>query len=315
MEESHLASDTRSVAILRPGARGCQAAGARRPQPAPWAVRAARLADAVGEPAGDQHAEGLGESLAREGSTLRPMTRPFSSPLPALFLLLPLVVPSACSSPGGTFRPAPEESVKPGINEPFLDPGLDVDEFVGRFEGESREVFANRAAIVAAMGLEPGQDLVDVGAGTGPFVGLFADAVGLDGTVYAVDIAPRFLDHLRQRAKAEGHPNVRVRPCYEDSVGLPAASVDVAFICDVYHHFEFPQNSMGSLHHALRDGGEVFIVDFERIPGVSSEWILGHVRAGKDEVIAELDSFGFDLVEELEVAGLEDNWVGRFRRR
>lgn len=222
----------------------------------------------------------------------------------------------ACAGPGATSEAAPPEtSVKPGINESFLNPDLNVGEYVERFEGESREVFAHRQELVDAVGLQPGQSIADVGAGTGPFVGLFAQAVGAGGRVYALDIAPNFVEHLAQRAKDEGHPQVQARLCLEDSVDLPAGSIDKAFICDVYHHFEFPRSTMGSLHSALREGGEVVIVDFERIPGVSREWILGHVRAGKDEVVAELDSFGFDLVEEIQVDGVVENWIGRFRKR
>jgi ubiquinone/menaquinone biosynthesis C-methylase UbiE len=208
-----------------------------------------------------------------------------------------------------------EASVKPGINDNFLDPELDVDKFVDRFEGESREVFANRAAIVDSIGVKPGADVADVGAGTGAFTGLFAEAVGFEGTVYALDIAPNFVEHLEQRAMAEGHLNVVAQKCSERSVDLPANSIDLAFICDVYHHFEFPRSTMTSLHDALRTGGEVVIVDFERIPGVSSDWVLGHVRAGKSVVFAELDSYGFELVEELALDGLEENWVARFRKR
>ncbi|MCA8981142.1 MAG: methyltransferase domain-containing protein [Planctomycetes bacterium] len=227
----------------------------------------------------------------------------------------------ACSTLGcSSTRPAPpappeEASVKPGINDNFLDPELDVDKFVERFEGESREVFANRAAIVEAIGVRPGSTVADVGAGTGAYTGLFAEAVGLDGTVYALDIAPNFVEHLERRATEEGHLNVVAQLCSERSVDLPPNSIDLAFICDVYHHFEFPRSTMHSLHEALREGGEVVIVDFERIPGVSREWVLGHVRAGKQEVFAELDSYGFDLVEELEFDGLQENWVGRFRKR
>jgi SAM-dependent methyltransferase len=229
-------------------------------------------------------------------------------------LLLPLLL-AACETPATVFEPLPEESVKPGINKTFLDPELNVDSFVERFEGESREVFAQREAIVEAIGLELGQDVVDVGSGTGPFLAPFAHAVGPDGKVYAVDIAQRFVDHLAQRARDENLPQVEACLCRENSIDLPAHSVDLAFICDVYHHFEFPRNSMGSIHYALRSGGEVVIVDFERIEGVSSEWVLGHVRAGKQEVVAEMESFGFDFVEELNVPGLKENWIGRFRKR
>ena len=230
-------------------------------------------------------------------------------------LLLSLPLLTACESAPERYEPAPEESVKPGINDPFLDPELDIDGFVERFEGESREVFLAREDIVAAIGLEGGEDVVDVGAGTGPFLAPFSRAVGSEGSVLAIDIAQGFVDHMNQRARDEGLDNVTAQPCSENSVDLPAGSVDLAFICDVYHHFEYPRSSMSSLRHALRPGGEVVIVDFERIPGVSREWILGHVRAGKEEVFAELDSFGFDLIEECDVPGLEENWVARFRSR
>ena len=233
----------------------------------------------------------------------------------ASILLVLGAVAGCASEPQAVVAPQAEASVKPGINDNFLDPELNVDEYVERFEGESREVFANRVAIVAAMGIQSGKAVADVGAGTGPFIGLFAEAVGKSGKVYALDIAPNFVVHLAERAKQEGHAQIEARLCGENSLNLPAGSIDYAYICDVYHHFEFPRSTMASLHSALRKGGEVVIVDFEKIPGVTREWIMGHVRASKQEVIAELDSFGFDFVEELEVEGVEDNWVGRFRKR
>lgn len=264
-----------------------------------------------------------GASVERMRTRERRRYDPGMTPLPRkhrasrAVVLLPLLF-AACANPApraaDPFVPAEEASVKPGINDNFKSEDLDVGTFVERFEGESREVFANRARIVEAIGLRPGDDVVDVGAGTGAFLDALATAVGPDGTVYAIDIAEKFVDRLAARALEEGHDNVVAQLCSENSVDLPADSVDAAFICDVYHHFEFPRNTMGSLAHALRDGGQVVIVDFERIPGVSREWVLNHVRAGKDEVFAEMDAFGFEMVEELEV-GLEENWAARFRLR
>jgi SAM-dependent methyltransferase len=240
---------------------------------------------------------------------MRPRTRrPESLLLAGLLCLLPACAGAAPSAP-------PEASVRPGINANYLDPALDVDEWVARFEGESREIFVQRLALAAAVHLQPGDDVADVGAGTGLFLDPFASAVGTEGKVYAVDISPVFIEHLEVRARELDLPQVVAHLCREDSVDLPAGALDKAFICDTYHHFEYPRSTMASLHKALRKGGEVVIVDFERIPGVSRDWVLEHVRCGKEQVIGEVTGFGFELVEQVPVAGLAENYVLRFAKR
>lgn len=209
--------------------------------------------------------------------------------------------------------PAPAEaSVKPGVNAEFVKPELQVTRWVERFEREGREIYDHREAIVKALGLRRGMSVADIGAGTGLFTPLFSQAVGPSGAVYAVDIAPDFVRHIEERAAAAGMRNVRAVLCTERSVELPRNSVDVAFICDTYHHFEFPQRTMSSLHRALRPGGEVFLVDFKRIPGVSSDWILDHVRAGQEVFEREIQSVGFRKMEEIEL--LKENYFVRFRK-
>jgi hypothetical protein len=120
---------------------------------------------------------------------------------------LPLVLAlfAACKS---TPPPAPPQSVKPGINKDFLDPALDPQKFVERFETESREIFTERAAIAAMVGLKPGQRVADIGAGTGLFTLPFAEAVGPQGHVFAVDIAPAFVERIETMASEKGLRNV-----------------------------------------------------------------------------------------------------------
>jgi ubiquinone/menaquinone biosynthesis C-methylase UbiE len=206
-----------------------------------------------------------------------------------------------------------ETSVRPGINEDFLDPALDVDAMVRRFEAESREIFARRAAIARAVGLREGLAVADVGAGTGVFVDFFARDVGPQGRVFAVEIAPKFVDLLRERAATRGMPQVEPVLCSDRDVGLAPGSVDVVFTCDTYHHFEYPRATLASIHRALRPGGELVVVDFERIPGVSRQWILDHVRCGKDQVVVEVLGAGFELVAEVGVQ-LRENYFLRFRK-
>jgi ubiquinone/menaquinone biosynthesis C-methylase UbiE len=206
---------------------------------------------------------------------------------------------------------AQEKSVRPGINDPFKDP--DVKDFQGKFEVESREVYARRDKIVGACKLRPGMVVADVGAGTGLFTRLLAREVGPAGQVYAVDIAPKFLEHVQKTSRAAGLRNVTPVLCNPDSVDLPPGSVDVAFVCDTYHHFEFPQRTLESLHRAIKPGGLLVVVDFVRIPGKSSDWVLGHVRAGQEVVEKEIAATGFEKVGEVKDL-LKENYLVVFTR-
>jgi predicted methyltransferase len=236
----------------------------------------------------------------------------------AFLFALPLALP-ACTGikpppKQPLHAPAEEVSVRPGVNDDFLAQDVDVEHFVQQFEGESREIAASAPAIVAAMKLRKGQDVADVGAGTGLFEPLLAEAVGVGGKVYALDISPAFLERLRQRVEQEQLEPVEVRECSARSVELEPLSVDVAFVCDTYHHFEYPQSVLFSLHKAVRPMGRLYVVDFDRIPGVSRQWVLDHVRADRTTFRKEIEAAGFVYEGEEKIPGLSENYMLRFRR-
>ena len=206
----------------------------------------------------------------------------------------------------------PETSVKPGINTEFLKPSLSVTQWVERFEKEGREIYDQREQIVRAIKLRPGTSVADIGAGTGLFTPMFGEAVGPKGKVFAVDIAADVLTLIKERATAAGMRNVTTVLCTERSAELPADSIDVAFICDTYHHFEYPQSTMRSIHRALRRGGELVLIDFVRIPGKSSDFILKHTRAGQEVFTSEIEAVGFKQIEQIDL--LKQNYMLRFRK-
>jgi ubiquinone/menaquinone biosynthesis C-methylase UbiE len=206
---------------------------------------------------------------------------------------------------------AQEDSVNPGINERFMKG--DAEDWVGRFERDNREIYTRRDEIVAVLGLQPGMDVADIGAGSGFFTLLFAEQVGPDGIVYALDIAENFVEHIGERARAVGLTNVKgiVNPA--DSTGLEPASVDVVFLAHTYHHFEFPYRMLESIRSALRTDGTVVLVEFERVEGVSPKFVLNMVRAGKGVFTDEFRNAGFELVEEVPFS--EKDYILKFRLR
>jgi ubiquinone/menaquinone biosynthesis C-methylase UbiE len=213
----------------------------------------------------------------------------------------------------GTALLAQDKSVKPGINDRFKN-NPDPEEFAKRFEGESREIFVARKKILETCKLKPGMAVADIGAGTGLFTRLFAPAVGPKGKVYAVDIAPNFLAYIKKTCEKAKIDNVETVKCSDRSCELKEGSVDLVFVCDTYHHFEFPNDTLATIHKALRPGGQLIVIDFHRIPGKSREWILGHVRAGQEVVEKEITSAGFKKLDEQKVPGLKENYFLRFEK-
>ena len=189
---------------------------------------------------------------------------------------------------------AQEQSVRPGINKHFVDP--DWRRWVNTFERPGREVYDKRHVIVAASKLKPGMEVADIGAGTGLFTRLFAPRVAPDGTVYAIDISETFIDNILRTSREQDLTNVKGIVNSHTDIGMPADSIDLAFITDTYHHFEYPQPMLASIHQALRDDGRVIIIDFRRDPRISSRWVMGHVRGNKAQTIMELREAGFRLV-------------------
>jgi predicted methyltransferase len=219
-------------------------------------------------------------------------------------LLVALLVACTASLPA-------REGADPAINRPYENP--DFTQWVERFESEGREIYARRREIVAAVGLKSGMAVADVGAGTGLFTLAFAREVGPQGRVYAVDISRTFVDNILRRAREQGLENVVGVVNSQDDTRLAPASVDAAFLCDTYHHFEQPRAMLQSMHRALRPGGVLVVIDFERIEGVSSSWVMGHVRAGREAVIREVEAEGFRLVGQPSL--LKENFFLRFERR
>jgi ubiquinone/menaquinone biosynthesis C-methylase UbiE len=216
----------------------------------------------------------------------------------------------ATAGSGPTPR-VPEPSVKPGINDPYFKSGA-LDTYTRILEAETREIVQRRTEIVDAIGLEKGMVVADIGAGTGLLTTGIAEWVGKRGTVFAVDIVPVFLERIRDRVRDAGLTNVIVVQGEERATGLEPASLDLAFMCDTYHHIEYPEAYLASLFESLRPGAVLVLVDMKRPEHQSSAAVLRHVRADKPTVVSEFEEAGFVLDSEVDL--LRENYYLRFRR-
>ena len=206
----------------------------------------------------------------------------------------------------------PGASVRPGVNDKYFADDAAA-EWTKVLERERRDVIAHRDDIVAALGLRPGMAVADVGAGTGAFLEPVSAALGAEGQLYAVDIAPPFLAHLRARAEDAGLVNVTVVEGTDRSINLPPASLDLLFMCGVYHHLEYPSVYLRSLLQALRPGGRMVIVEFDKVPGKTSAGMMKHVRQDKATLLREVLAEGFVLDREIESIPFAENYMLVFR--
>jgi len=214
------------------------------------------------------------------------------------------------AEPARTQTKPHSKKVDPAINAQFQE--ANVKDFIKRFESNDREVFVQRGEIVRALKLKPGMAVADIGAGTGLFTRLFAEEVGPGGKVYAVDVSRDFLDHIVSQARRSGQTQVATIRGTQDSTNLPPGSVDMVFLCDVYHHLESHEKILASIHRALRVGGVLVLVEFDRVEGKSSQFVLTHIRAGQGEFRREIEAARFAPDPTFKGPRLKENFVARF---
>jgi ubiquinone/menaquinone biosynthesis C-methylase UbiE len=116
--------------------------------------------------------------------------------------------------------------------------------------------------LLAELKLKPGMVVADIGAGSGYHSRRMADVVGKTGKVYAVDVQPQMVQMLSKIAREDRYGNVKPILSTADDVKLPAASVDLAIMVDVYHELEFPLEVMRSIIKSLKPGGRVAFVEY-----------------------------------------------------
>jgi ubiquinone/menaquinone biosynthesis C-methylase UbiE len=150
--------------------------------------------------------------------------------------------------------------------------------------------------LLKAIGVKPGETIADIGTGVGFMLPYMIDAVGPSGHVYAEDIQDDFLAEAKQKAKAGGWKNITFVKGGENDIKLPANSVDLAFILDVYHHINYPEKTMATVLSAVKPGGRLAMIDFYRSrehPRMSEERRKNHIRLDRDGFRKEIESAGF----------------------
>lgn len=122
--------------------------------------------------------------------------------------------------------------------------------------------FVTRRRLHGILAPQSGERLLEIGPGTGHYTVALADWVGPQGSVDALDVQQKFLDHTARRAVKAGLSNVH--PTLGDVQALPYsdASFDGALIIGVIGEVPDRASALAELHRVLKPGGRLIVGEF-----------------------------------------------------
>ena len=165
------------------------------------------------------------------------------------------------------------------------------------YEGFNRDEWQKPDEVVASLGIESGDQVADIGAGSGYFTFRLAEAVGPEGRVYAVDVDEDMIEYLQERVSEENAANVEVVSGEFADPLLPDAQIDLVFSANTYHHIQERPVYFRDLQKDLRAGGRVAILELN-----DSSWFprtFGH-NTPKEDIVREMGEAGYRVADDFE---------------
>ncbi|WP_187263948.1 class I SAM-dependent methyltransferase [Pontibacter beigongshangensis] len=150
----------------------------------------------------------------------------------------------------------------------------------------------NSLQAINSMMLTPESVVADIGAGTGFYTFKVAKKIPR-GKIYAVELQDGFVSELKKRSKEQGLGHVEVVKSGPTSIQVPDASLDLAFMVDVYHELEYPQEMLQAIHRALKPTGKLLLLEYRAEDPKVMIRELHKMTA--EQVTKELEANGFRL--------------------
>ena len=173
-----------------------------------------------------------------------------------LGLLLAVALASACQQTGSGPR------ARPGF--PAADRPVATIVAAAYSDEATRDAHGEAERVMDRLGIAPGTQVADIGAGDGYYTVRLARRVGSSGRVYATDVEATHLKRLEERLQREAIRRVTLVLGGAGDPNLPRGSIDVAVLAHVYHEIARPYEFMYRLRAALAPQARVGIVEVDR---------------------------------------------------
>ena len=161
-----------------------------------------------------------------------------------------------------------------------------------RLDDPARLLWLPPDDVMTALGVESGEVVADIGAGTGYFTFPLAHAVGAQGKIWAIDAQREMLDILQQKLEDTLTPQVFPMLAEAERTELPNAACTRVFLANIWHEFDDRLDVLRECRRILCSNGRIAILDWrpdvERIAGPPLEH-----RIAPSEAIDQLRQVGF----------------------
>jgi predicted methyltransferase len=160
------------------------------------------------------------------------------------------------------------------------------------FEDPERDKKLQVNRVMDLLEIHTGSAVADIGAGSGWFTVRAARRVGSSGRVYAVDINPSYLGHIRDRAQREKLLNIHTILGKSDDPLLPPNSLDAVLLMKTYHEVAQPIVLLRHVHAAMRPGARLGIIDRNGKGdnhGVNRDVVIDEVKRAGFALAADYD--------------------------
>ncbi len=159
-------------------------------------------------------------------------------------------------------------------------------------ERNTRNEEENTSLAINKLPINSKSVVADIGAGSGYYSFKIAKKVK-EGKVYAVEIQDEFIDILKNTKQQKKVENIEVVKGSEQNPNLPANSIDLAIMVDVYHELAYPHEMLSAIFKALKPDGKILLLEYrEEDPEIHIKPL--HKMSIK-QVSKEMEANGFKL--------------------
>ena len=174
-----------------------------------------------------------------------------------------------------------------------------ISQYLEQLDSSERDQYQKPIQVIEALNLKPGQAVADLGSGSGYFTRRLVAAVTESGKVYAIDVEPEMLRYVEESLVHTHAPySAEFILARSDSPKLPAESVNLIFVCNVFHHLEDRTTYFRNARSALKAGGRIAIIDFYHDERSGDLGFPKQHLVPREAVIAEMTEAGYRLERE-----------------